>query len=303
MSGPRPADPLSSKHDSPVGAHPDPPGFGTRRTRVDFWDDHAAAEATRDEDQPEDLIYHRIVGDILRDLIAADDTVIDIGGGTGRFSLDLAERVRAVTHLDLSENMLAIARERCAVRDLENVTFVQADALDLSTIADQSFSVGLAINGVITFSATDWERAISEACRVTRRTVVMTAASIISTVPAVLAGLLSTYGSIEPPVERMLTERTFFGEEAARYDILFPSYRAFLPEELEASLRRHGFDVLEVRGIASLSRFLSDDVLRKIVSDQQQLERFLDLEHAYTNMVGRRSPAREWLLVAERKRG
>ena len=286
-----------------MGAHPDPPDFGTRRTRVDFWDDHAAAEAMRDEDQPEDLIYHRIVGDILRDLIEADDTVIDIGGGTGRFSLDLAERVRAVTHLDLSENMLAIARERYAVRDLENVTFVQADALDLSTIADQSFSVGLAINGVITFSATEWERAISEACRVTRRTVVMTAASIISTVPAVLAGLLSTYGSIEPPVERMLTEGTFLGEEAARYDILFPSYRAFLPEELEESLRRHGFEVLEVRGIASLCRFLSDDMLKKIVSDQQQLERFLDLERAYTGMVGRRSPAREWLLVAERKRG
>lgn len=40
----------------------------------------------------------------------ADDSVIDIGGGTGRFSLDLAERVRAVTHVDLSQNMLAIAR-------------------------------------------------------------------------------------------------------------------------------------------------------------------------------------------------
>lgn len=286
-----------------MGARPDPPAFDARRARVDFWDDHAAAEASRNEDWPEDLIYHRIVGDILRGLIEADDTIIDIGGGTGRFSLDLAERIRAVTHLDLSENMLAIARERCAVRNLDNVTFVQSDALDMSTIADQSFSVSLAINGVITFSATDWERAISEACRVTRRTVVMTAASIISTVPAVLAGLLSTYGSIEPPVERMLTERTFLGEEAARYDILFPSYRAFLPEELEASLRRHGFEVLEVRGVASLCRFLSDDVLERIVSDQQQLERFLDLEHAYTSMVGRRSPAREWLLVAERKRG
>ena len=38
-------------------------------------------------------------------------TPADIGGGTGRFSLDLAERVRAVTHVDLSQNMLAIARQ------------------------------------------------------------------------------------------------------------------------------------------------------------------------------------------------
>jgi chorismate-pyruvate lyase len=180
---------------------------------------------------------------------------------------------------------------------------MRADARDLITIADQSFSVSLAINGVITFSVNDWERALSEVCRVATRSVVITAASIVSTVPAVLAELLSTIGSIEEPVERMMADKTFLAEDAARYGLQFPSYRAFFPEELETSLRRQGFVILDVRGIVSLCRFLPDDSLRKVVSDAEQLDRFLDLERRYTSQVGRRSPAREWLLVAERKGG
>jgi len=284
----------------PMGAHEDDPGFGAPSTSSKFWDDYAPKEASRNEDQPEDFIYHRIVSDILRDLVTADDSVIDIGGGTGRFSLDLAERVRAVTHVDLSQNMLAIARQRCAERNLRNVTFVRADARDLHTFPDRSFLVSLAINGVITFAVTEWERALSEACRVASRLVVITAASIVSTIPAVLAGFLSTTGSIEEPVERMMIDKTFLAEDGAQYGLQFPSYRAFFPEELEASLRSEGFVILDVRGIASLCRFLREDSLRKIVADQQQFERFLHLERSYTIQVGRRSPAREWLVVAER---
>jgi len=297
------AEPPPNEHDARVNDPSDHPANGAPGSASQFWDDHATTEASRDAEQPEDLIYHRIVGDILRDLVRADDTVIDIGGGTGRFSLDLAELVCAVTHVDLSQNMLAIARQRSDERNLGNLTFMKADARDLNTIADQSFSVSLAINGVITFSVTEWERALSEACRVASRLVVITAASIISTVPAVLAAFLSKIGSIEEPVERMMADRTFLAEDGAQYGLQFPSYRAFFPEELEASLRRQGFAILDVRGIASLCRFLPVDSLRKVVTGPEQLERFLDLERRYTGQVGRRSPAREWLLVAERKGG
>ena len=65
-----------------------------------------------------------------------------MGGGTGRFSLDLAERVRALTHVDLSKNMLAIARQRCAGRNLRNVTFVGPTLLPVPEILRDPYSFG-----------------------------------------------------------------------------------------------------------------------------------------------------------------
>ena len=52
-----------------------------------------------------------------------DDTVIDLGCGTGAVSLELAADANRVIGRDVSERMLAIARENAAERSIDNVTF------------------------------------------------------------------------------------------------------------------------------------------------------------------------------------
>jgi SAM-dependent methyltransferase len=50
-----------------------------------------------------------------------DDTLLDVGAGSGRFALPLARSVKQVTALDLSPDMLAILERRAAERDISNI--------------------------------------------------------------------------------------------------------------------------------------------------------------------------------------
>lgn len=216
----------------PIGAVPHhglPSGLGDGRR---FWDDRTEVEARRNDDEPEALIYFLIVRGVLDRYLRTDDTVLDIGGGPGRFSLAIAPRVSAVTHLDYSQRMLASARRRSESLGLRNLTFVSGDARRLTGFADRSFSVSLAINGAVTFSAQAWRSAVTEACRVADRLVVLTVASFVSAVPAVLAGVLSAGGSLESLMDHTVDQGMFDGDAATRFGITFPSYRAVLPEEL-----------------------------------------------------------------------
>jgi len=80
-------------------------------------------------------MYH---GVLLRELPIRADAALEIGCGTGELTAKLAARSGRVLALDLSEQMLAAARARCA--NLPNVELVLADALT-HPLAPESFDV------------------------------------------------------------------------------------------------------------------------------------------------------------------
>lgn len=69
--------------------------------------------------------------------------VLDAGCGDGTYALEAAERGALVTGVDLSEDMLAVARQRGAARGIA-VDWRQGDVLALP-IPDASFDVTIAI--------------------------------------------------------------------------------------------------------------------------------------------------------------
>jgi len=69
-------------------------------------------------------MYHRL---LLRQLPRGARAALEIGCGAGEFSAALAQRVERVLALDLSAEMLAAAKLRCA--GLRKVELVQADVL------------------------------------------------------------------------------------------------------------------------------------------------------------------------------
>ncbi|HXZ86237.1 MAG TPA: class I SAM-dependent methyltransferase [Myxococcota bacterium] len=89
---------------------------------------------TRDFDRiarlPDDPWDHNrmYLGMLLRELPARVGDALEIGCGSGELSARLAARAERVLALDLSPEMLAAARARCA--GLANVDFVCADALE-----------------------------------------------------------------------------------------------------------------------------------------------------------------------------
>ena len=60
-------------------------------------------------------------------LVGADSTVLDVGGGAGRFAVALAFRCKSVTVVDPSESMLEQLREASAEAGRSNVKAVPSD--------------------------------------------------------------------------------------------------------------------------------------------------------------------------------
>ena len=56
------------------------------------------------------------------------ETWADIGCGPGFFTLPLAERVKLVYAVDVSENMLNVCKSRAEAEALQNIKFVKADS-------------------------------------------------------------------------------------------------------------------------------------------------------------------------------
>ena len=93
-------------------------------------------------------------------------TVLDIGGGPGRYAIELARRGYDVTLADFSSSELAIARERADEAGVA-LEIVECDARDLSRFADGSFDAVLMMGPLYhLLDAADRAKAIAEAKRV-----------------------------------------------------------------------------------------------------------------------------------------
>ena len=64
----------------------------------------------------------RVVEARLAQVVSEEDRVLELGAGTGRFTVELARRAREVTALDVSAGMLARLEARARDAGLENIT-------------------------------------------------------------------------------------------------------------------------------------------------------------------------------------
>ncbi len=93
--------------------------------------------------------------------------ILEIGAGTGRYSIALAREGYNVTAVELVERNLEVLRQNGG--DLSNLTAHQGDALDLSRFADDSFDIVLSFGPMYhLYEAADVHRALDEAIRVTK---------------------------------------------------------------------------------------------------------------------------------------
>ena len=69
--------------------------------------------------------------DFILSCINADSTVLDIGAGTGAWSMLLARHASRVTAVDPSESMLSVMRENLAEEKTDNVSIIQGSWPDV----------------------------------------------------------------------------------------------------------------------------------------------------------------------------
>ena len=100
----------------------------------DYYNENPEKEYFRIADRPEFLLTCRM----LDRYIKKGDTVLDIGGGPGRYSLRLARKGCSVTLLDLSEANTSFAAEQAKAQNLALKT-LQGDAREADTLVNGTF--------------------------------------------------------------------------------------------------------------------------------------------------------------------
>ena len=79
----------------------------------------------------------------LKTCLTTEMSVLDIGCATGTQCGDIANNVKQVTGIDISSKLLAIAEQRMAERNLDNIEFLQTSVFDEAFQPD-SFDVVMA---------------------------------------------------------------------------------------------------------------------------------------------------------------
>src|SRR5215831_16667523 len=91
------------------------------RTSADFWERRACGFHRSTKDTiGSDPFYLR-----LRNIVSPESSVLDVGAGTGRFSLALAPQSKHVTAVEPSAAMLEYLRQDAAERGLSNISYLK----------------------------------------------------------------------------------------------------------------------------------------------------------------------------------
>lgn len=96
--------------------------------------------------------------------VQRNDTVLEIGIGTGRIAMSFAEHVERLFGIDLSQEMMGVLRRKLADASL-HVEMSQADAL-LLPFAENTFDLAYAVH--VYHLVSHWQDAIGDAFRVVK---------------------------------------------------------------------------------------------------------------------------------------
>lgn len=199
--------------------------------------------------------------------------ILDIGGGPGRYAIELAQRGHSVTLADFSAAELDIARDRAAERHVELEGIVEADARHLVQFADHSFDAVLMLGPLYHLLETsDRERAIAEAKRVLRSPGTLFAAFITR------YAVLRFWAKYDP--SRVVGDWPKYERQIATGRVTdnygFTDVYTVRPEEVEPLMKSCGFessDLIGCEGVISMIREKVDGL------DGDDWERWMDINY------------------------
>ena len=187
-------------------------------------------------------LYDKLLGAILNG--RRFGRILDLGCGNGAQTVRLARHGDEVVGLDIAEDLLAVARERC--RNLPNVQFVKEDARKLP-FPDQSFDCIVSYGDVLSHIVDGYEQALAEISRVTKPGAVFS----FEVDNKWNAGMLYKPGELRDAVS--IAGR---GHDTREWEGM--RFKTFTYHEIFRLLDRNGFDVAACHGHNILASFIPD---------------------------------------------
>ena len=212
-----------------------------------------------------------------------------------------------MTHFDISRPMIDKAKalaEAAGVAD--RITFVRGALEDLSAFADKSFDMAVSFDAPVSYTYPNQERVVGGLARIAKKRIMLSVSSRLGSLPylsnPVQKNQFILDGNSDDPfvqwlianrenavrnfrfdrsrAEALLSDGLMGGEaEIAEYERGGTPWcitYAFMPDELEAILRRCGVKNIQMSGPGAYARTIPREILVKIMSDPQQRADFLD---------------------------
>lgn len=168
--------------------------------------------------------------------------ILEVGAGTGRYSIALAKLGFTVEAVELIPHNIDVFKQKITADD--NIIVRQGDAKDLSCFADESFDITLLVGPMYhLYTVEDQKQALSEALRVTKKGGLLFAAYCISDASVISFGLKD--GHIHELIEKGLINTETFKTYSTPAE-LFQLYRK---EDIDAL--NSGFNVTRLHYVAT----------------------------------------------------
>jgi SAM-dependent methyltransferase len=279
-----------------------------------FWNlpQKADEETARETTYIDDIIQKAHIEREILSRLDGVETVFDGGAGYGRFSILLAKHGLKVTHFDISDVMISKAREIAAREGvLENMTFIRGSLEDLSQFRDGQFDLALSFDAPISYTYPAHEAVIAGLLRIASKRVILSVYSRLAWTylfdPAQKLKYILDRNTNDPYARwtlehgmklradhrpDMAAVRAFFQtglmespeKTAEAYDAggaPWPVSYAFMPDELEAILKKYGGQHIRLAGPGALTRSIPHEVLMNLMGDETLRADFLDFCYWY----------------------
>jgi SAM-dependent methyltransferase len=192
--------------------------------------------------------------------------VLEVGAGTGRYSITLAEQGYQVDAIELIEHNINILKGK--VKPEHNISIKQGNALDLSPYSDNTFDVTLVLGPMYhLFNIDDKKKALSESIRVTKKGGVVLVAYCINEGTMIVWGFVR--GNILEGIENGLIDLDKY-QCLSNPSLIFEMHRKEDIEELMV-----GFDVEPLHYVATdlATNFMRDTI---DAMDDKMFQTYLD---------------------------
>ena len=197
-------------------------------------------------------------------------SILEVGAGTGRYSIALAKEGYSVTAVELVQHNLDVLRSK--LDGTEPITAMQGNALDLSAFQDRSFDLTMLLGPMYhLYTFKDKIRALSEAVRVTKPGGYILIAYCMNEPTIIQYVFLSKHLDDVLKTNNMLTDDWHCKSE--------PSEIFELVRTEDIALLNSGFPVDRIKFVATdgAAHYLSDFIDEM---DQYSFEKWMDFHFA-----------------------
>ncbi|MFG1947228.1 class I SAM-dependent methyltransferase [Nonomuraea sp. NPDC048826] len=209
--------------------------------------------------------------DFILGRVGPEDTVLDLGCGTGRLTIPLSRLAKQVVGLDLCDGMLSVARRK-AEQEGAGIRFDQGDMCDLP-YPDDSFDVITSTLALMHIPPEARPTAVAEIARVLRPGGrILTGVKNAAFEQLTRADRFATVDITDVDNKTLVFTGTRDGEERVA------PWFSFFPDELEELFSEAGLLPARLRGNCLLAAWVADQILADpgIYAIVEQLETALN---------------------------